>query len=186
MPDITRRHTLAAAAAIAATPIGGAAAQQAAPPATAPADPPLFGAKIWTLPNGLTVALAESRRAPVVAQYLYYAAGGGEDPAGRSGVAHFLEHMMFKGSPNVESGAFSRRVGREGGNDNAFTSRDVTAYHQQVEASRLPMNAAWPTNNSLAGRNNSSSTAWAGARMYTYWNPLTSPLPKTSSSRRTR
>jgi zinc protease len=141
MPDITRRHTLrAAAATLAVPPLVAApsyrAAAQGAPPA---AEAPLFGAKLWTLPNGLTVALVESRRAPVVAQYLYYAAGGGEDPAGRSGVAHFLEHMMFKGSPNVASGAFSRRVGQEGGNDNAFTSRDVTAYYQQVEASRLPM-----------------------------------------------
>lgn len=141
MPEITRRHTLCAAAAtLVATPVARASAQTvASPPAVPTADPPLFGAKVWTLPNGLTVALVESRRAPVVAQYLYYAAGGGEDPAGRSGVAHFLEHMMFKGSPNVASGAFSRRVGREGGNDNAFTSRDVTAYYQQVEASRLPM-----------------------------------------------
>ncbi len=139
MPEITRRHTLCAAAAtLAATPLARAAAQTVASP-TAPADRPLFGAKQWTLPNGLTVALVESRRAPVVAQYLYYAAGGAEDPAGRSGVAHFLEHMMFKGSPKVPSGTLSRRVAREGGNDNAFTSRDVTAYYQQVEASRLPM-----------------------------------------------
>lgn len=139
MPEITRRHTLCAAAAtLAATPLARASAQTVAPPA-APADRPLFGAKQWTLPNGLTVALVESRRAPVVAQYLYYAAGGAEDPAGRSGVAHFLEHMMFKGSPKVPSGTLSRRVAREGGNDNAFTSRDVTAYYQQVEASRLPM-----------------------------------------------
>ncbi len=136
---MTRRQTIhAAAAAIAATPLGQAAAraQAAAPPAP---DRPLFGAKQWQLANGLKVVFAESRRAPVVAQYLYYAAGGAEDPAGRSGVAHFLEHMMFKGSPNVASGEFSRRVAREGGNDNAFTSRDVTAYFQQVEASRLPM-----------------------------------------------
>jgi zinc protease len=145
MPEITRRHTLcaAAAASLAVTPLARSAAQPA-PPAPASVPPvrttaPLFGAKLWTLPNGLTVALVENRRAPVVAQYLYYAAGGGEDPAGRSGVAHFLEHMMFKGSPNVASGLLSRRVAREGGNDNAFTSRDVTAYYQQVEASRLPM-----------------------------------------------
>lgn len=136
MPLITRRHTLAAAAAaLAATPLARAAAQA---PAPAP-DRPLFGARLWQVPNGLSVAFVENRRAPVVAQYLYYAAGGGEDPPGRSGVAHFLEHMMFKGSPNVPSGAFSRRVSREGGNDNAFTSRDVTGYFQQVEASRLPL-----------------------------------------------
>ena len=135
MSPITRRHTLcAAAAALAATPLARAAAQ-----AVPAADRPLFGARLWTLPNGLSVAFVENRRAPVVAQYLFYAAGGAEDPAGRSGIAHFLEHMMFKGSANVPSGALSRRVAREGGNDNAFTSRDVTAYHQQVEASRLPL-----------------------------------------------
>ena len=76
---------------------------------------------------------------PVVAHYLFYGAGGGEDPPGRSGVAHFLEHMMFKGSRNVAPGALSLAVAREGGQDNAFTSRDVTAYYQHVEASRLPL-----------------------------------------------
>jgi zinc protease len=96
---------------------------------------PLFGAASWRLPNGLTVVHVENRRAPVIAQYLYVAAGGGEDPSGRSGTAHFLEHMMFKGSPRVASGEFSRRVAREGGQDNAFTSRDVTGYFQLVEAS---------------------------------------------------
>lgn len=136
MPDMTRRSTLGAAAALAAAPLARASAQ-AAPPAAA--ERPLFGARQWRLANGLNVVLVENRRAPVVAQYLYYAAGGAEDPAGRSGVAHFLEHMMFKGSPNVPSGELSRRVAREGGNDNAFTSRDVTAYFQQVEASRLPL-----------------------------------------------
>lgn len=133
---MTRRTTLGALAALtAATPAARALAQAAA----SQGDRPLFGAKQWRLPNGLTVVFHENRRAPVVAQYVFYAAGGGEDPAGRSGVAHFLEHMMFKGSPNVPSGELSRRVAREGGNDNAFTSRDVTAYFQQVEASRLPL-----------------------------------------------
>lgn len=136
MPVMTRRTTLGAAAALAAAPLARAPAQAALPAA---AERPLFGARQWRLANGLNVVLVENRRAPVVAQYLYYAAGGAEDPAGRSGVAHFLEHMMFKGSPNVPSGELSRRVAREGGNDNAFTSRDVTAYFQQVEASRLPL-----------------------------------------------
>lgn len=136
MAVMTRRTTLGAAAALAAAPLARAPAQAALPAA---AERPLFGARQWRLANGLNVVLVENRRAPVVAQYLYYAAGGAEDPAGRSGVAHFLEHMMFKGSPNVPSGELSRRVAREGGNDNAFTSRDVTAYFQQVEASRLPL-----------------------------------------------
>ncbi|WP_246524108.1 M16 family metallopeptidase [Neoroseomonas eburnea] len=134
---MTRRTTIAAAAALAAAAPAARAQAQAA--ASGPAERPLFGAAQWRLANGLEVVFVENRRAPVVAQYLFYAAGGAEDPAGRSGVAHFLEHMMFKGSPNVPSGELSRRVAREGGNDNAFTSRDVTAYYQQVEASRLPM-----------------------------------------------
>jgi zinc protease len=146
MSNLTRRATLQVAAAAVAS--GAVSPQQAeaqgtgsgatAPPAVA-AERPLFGAEVFVLPNGLRVAFVESRRAPVIAQYLFYGAGAGEDPAGRSGTAHFLEHMMFKGSPRVASGEFSRRVAREGGNDNAFTSRDVTAYYQHVEASRLPL-----------------------------------------------
>lgn len=140
MTIVTRRIALkgAAAAGLAAPAIPNSAAAQLAPPPRRP-DQPLFGAISWTLANGLRVVLAENRRAPVAAHYLYVSAGGGEDPAGKSGVAHFLEHMMFKGSPHIPSGAFSRTVAREGGQDNAFTSRDVTAYFQIVEASRLPL-----------------------------------------------
>ena len=143
MSPVTRRTVLAAPL-LAAAPAALAQAPLAAP-ALAPSgeprlgDRPLVGAASWTLPNGLTVVLAESRRVPVVAHYLFYKAGGGEDPHLRSGLAHFLEHMMFKGSQNVANGAFSQAVAREGGQDNAFTSRDVTAYHQHVEASRLPL-----------------------------------------------
>jgi zinc protease len=149
MAHVTRRTTICTAAALpAALSAGTASAAPAAPAvlstspersAEALADRPLFGATTWTLPNGLRVVHAESRRVPVVAHYLFYGAGGGEDRAGRSGVAHFLEHMMFKGSRNVAPGALSLAVAREGGQDNAFTSRDVTAYFQHVEASRLPL-----------------------------------------------
>ena len=145
---MTRRTMLRTAAALPA--VLAAAPASADPPLAAPSlapepapragtDRPLFGAVTWTLSNGLSVVLAESRRVPVAAHYLFYAAGAGEDPVGRSGLAHFLEHMMFKGSRNVAPGAFSRIVAREGGQDNAFTSRDVTAYHQHVEASRLEL-----------------------------------------------
>lgn len=136
MPPVTRRTTLQAAAALAGA---GLPSLAIAPAAQAAADRPLFDAELRTLPNGLRVAFVESRRAPVVGQYAFVAAGGGEDPPGRSGVAHFLEHMLFKGSPRVPSGAFSRRVAREGGNDNAFTSRDVTGYFQHIEASRFDL-----------------------------------------------
>ena len=141
MTPITRRAALqAAACAAAAGTLPAAALAQASAPSTASAaERPLFGATLRTLPNGLRVAFVENRRATVVAQYAYVSAGGGEDPAGRSGVAHFLEHMLFKGSPRVASGEFSRRIAREGGNDNAFTSRDVTGYFQHVEASRLDL-----------------------------------------------
>ena len=137
--SLTRRAALAAAATLPLAP----PALRAQPPAGLPdGERRLFDAGLWSLPNGLRVVHVEQRRAPVVAHFLYYGVGSGEDPAGRSGVAHFLEHMMFKGSPDVASGEFSRRVAREGGQDNAYTSRDVTAYHQTVEASRLPMMAA--------------------------------------------
>jgi len=144
MDPVTRRCALRGAAATLAAPAIPASAQTAPPRpgGLAPArriDQPLFGAVSWTLENGLRVVLAENRRAPVAAHYLFASAGAGEDPAGKSGVAHFLEHMMFKGSPNIPSGAFSATVAREGGQDNAFTSRDVTAYYQIVEASRLPL-----------------------------------------------
>jgi zinc protease len=142
MTPLTRRTALqaaAAAAALAATPAEAQTGTTPAPLAGLVADRPLFGATLRTLPNGLRVAHVEQRRAPVVAQYAYVAAGGGEDPPGLSGIAHYLEHMLFKGSPRVASGEFSRRVAREGGNDNAFTSRDVTGYFQHVEASRLPL-----------------------------------------------
>lgn len=141
MPPLTRRAALAAAAAIPAlgTLPAPPAEAQPTPFTPPPGEAPLFGAKLWHLPNGLAVVHAENRRAPVVAQYLYYSAGAGDDPAGKSGLAHFMEHMMFKGSARVPSGAFSRRVAMEGGQDNAYTSRDVTAYHQHVEASRLPL-----------------------------------------------
>ncbi|MDO9712645.1 M16 family metallopeptidase [Paracraurococcus lichenis] len=146
MPPVTRRTAIATAAILPAAL--GRAPESLAAPAVVPApedqaklagDRPLFGAVTWTLPNGLRVAFAESRRVPVVGHYLFYAAGAGEDPAGKSGTAHFLEHMMFKGSRNVPPGQLSLVVAREGGQDNAFTSRDVTAYHQTVEASRLPL-----------------------------------------------
>ncbi|MDB5369178.1 MAG: Tat pathway signal protein [Roseomonas sp.] len=141
MPPLTRRAALAAAAALPALSAlpHTAALAQPAPFTPPPGEKPLFGASLWHLPNGLAVLHAENRRSPVVAQYVYYGAGAGDDPAGKSGLAHFLEHMMFKGSARVPSGTFSRRVAQEGGQDNAYTSRDVTAYHQHVEASRLQL-----------------------------------------------
>jgi len=91
----------------------------------------------FTLANGLTVIVKPDRRAPTVAHMLWVRAGSIDEVDGTSGVAHALEHMMFKGTPSLKPGEFSRRVAALGGRDNAFTSRDATAYHQQVPADRL-------------------------------------------------
>ena len=142
MDVLPRRDALKRVAGIAlapALPVAPALAQVAPAAEARRARRPLFGASEWQLGNGLRVVLAENRRAPVAAHFLYASAGGGEDPEGRAGTAHFLEHMMFKGGPNIPTGAFSRTVAQEGGQDNAFTSRDLTAYFQNVEASRLPL-----------------------------------------------
>ncbi|WP_287459947.1 pitrilysin family protein [Accumulibacter sp.] len=90
------------------------------------------------LANGLRVIVKEDRRAPTVAHMVWYRAGSMDEISGRTGVAHVLEHMMFKGTPTAGPGEFNRRVAAAGGRDNAFTSRDYTAYFQQVPKPKLP------------------------------------------------
>ena len=89
------------------------------------------------LANGLRVIVVEDRRAPTVVHMVWYRAGSMDETNGTTGVAHLLEHMMFKGTPTIGAGEFSRRVAAAGGRDNAFTSRDYTAYFQQVPAPQL-------------------------------------------------
>lgn len=89
------------------------------------------------LANGMKVVVKEDRRAPVVAHMVWYRVGSMDEVDGTSGVAHLLEHMMFKGTPRVGPGEFSKRVAAAGGRDNAFTSRDYTAYFQQVPKEKL-------------------------------------------------
>jgi len=91
-----------------------------------------------TLKNGLRVIVKEDRRAPTAAQMVWYRIGSMDEVDGASGVAHVLEHMMFKGTPTVGAGEFNKRVAAAGGRDNAFTSRDYTAYFQQVPNEKLP------------------------------------------------
>ena len=91
-----------------------------------------------TLKNGLRVIVKEDRRAPTAAQMVWYRIGSMDEVDGASGVAHVLEHMMFKGTPSVGAGEFNSRVAAAGGRDNAFTSRDYTAYFQQVPKEKLP------------------------------------------------
>ena len=90
------------------------------------------------LANGLRVIVKEDRRAPTAVHMVWYRAGSMDEKDGTSGVAHALEHLMFKGTKNLRSGEFNKRVAEAGGRDNAFTSRDYTAYFQIVPKAALP------------------------------------------------
>ena len=93
----------------------------------------------YKLANGLRVIVKEDHRAPTVVSMVWYKAGSMDEFNGRTGVAHVLEHMMFKGTKAVPAGEFSKRIAAAGGRDNAFTSRDATGYHQQLHKSQLPL-----------------------------------------------
>lgn len=93
----------------------------------------------FTLDNGMQVVVIPDRRAPVVTHMVWYKVGAADEPQGKAGIAHFLEHLMFKGTPKYPDGAFSRIIRANGGNDNAFTSQDYTAYFQRVMKERLPL-----------------------------------------------
>ena len=93
----------------------------------------------FQLDNGMDVVVIEDHRAPVVVHMLWYRAGSADEPVGSSGVAHYLEHLLFKATDTVESGEFQRVVAENGGSDNAFTSYDYTGYFQRVAADRLPL-----------------------------------------------
>ena len=99
----------------------------------------VFNPKTFTLPNGMQVVVLENHRLPVVRQMVFYRVGAADDPPGKSGLAHFLEHLMFKGTKSIPPGQFSRIVARNGGRDNAFTSADVTAYFQTFSKDRLEL-----------------------------------------------
>ena len=93
----------------------------------------------YRLDNGMQVVVIEDHRAPVVVHMVWYRAGAADETPGVSGVAHFLEHLLFKKTKNLEAGELSRTVAENGGTDNAFTSYDYTAYYQRVAADRLPI-----------------------------------------------
>lgn len=92
-----------------------------------------------TLDNGMRVIVQEDHRAPVMVSQVWYRAGAMDEFNGTTGVAHVLEHMMFKGTPTVPPGEFSKRIAAAGGRENAFTSRDHTAYFQQMQKDRLEL-----------------------------------------------
>ncbi|MES2188386.1 MAG: pitrilysin family protein [Pseudomonadota bacterium] len=91
----------------------------------------------FTLSNGMALIVQVDRRAPTAVHMVWVRAGSMDEVDGTSGIAHMLEHMMFKGTPTVPAGEFSRRVAALGGRENAFTNRDYTGYYQQVPANRL-------------------------------------------------
>lgn len=98
---------------------------------------PVVKAQQFTLANGMTLIVKPDRRAPTAVHMLWVRVGAIDEVDGTSGVAHVLEHMMFKGTPDVKPGEFSRRVAALGGRENAFTGRDNTGYFQQIPAGRL-------------------------------------------------
>lgn len=123
---------LGASSALAQAPAMPQPSAGAVPQATAE---PL--AHTFTLANGMTLIVRPDRRAPTVAHMLWVRVGSIDEVDGTSGVAHALEHMLFKGTPTLKPGEFSRRMAALGARENAFTSRDATAYHQQVPAGKL-------------------------------------------------
>ena len=93
----------------------------------------------FTLDNGLDVVVIEDHRAPAVVHMVWYRVGSADEPPGKSGIAHFLEHLMFKATDELASGELSETVARNGGSDNAFTSYDYTGYFQRIAADRLEL-----------------------------------------------
>ena len=122
-------------AALATSTAALAQSQPATPAVTAPAAAPQ--AHQFTLSNGLTVIVKPDPRAPTAVNMLWVKVGSMDEVDGTSGIAHMLEHMMFKGTPTLGVGEFSRRVAALGGRENAFTTRDTTAYHQQIPSNKL-------------------------------------------------
>ena len=97
----------------------------------------LFNPNVFELENGLQVVVLEDHRAPVVTQMIWYKVGAADEPVGKSGIAHFLEHLMFKGTTKAPGNTFSQTVAASGGRENAFTSHDFTGYYQTLAAPNL-------------------------------------------------
>ncbi|MEZ6022659.1 MAG: pitrilysin family protein [Hyphomonadaceae bacterium] len=122
-----RAAALFAAACTAALSLAGAEARELPRPET------------FTLQNGLQVVVITDRRAPVVTQQIWYRVGAADEPRGHSGIAHFFEHLMFKGTREIAPGEFSRTIARNGGDDNASTSWDWTVYYERIARDRLEL-----------------------------------------------
>ena len=103
------------------------------------ADAAVFNPTTFTLGNGLQVVVVENHRAPVVFHMVWYRIGSADEQPGESGLAHFLEHLMFKGTDTVKPQEFSKIVAANGGEDNAFTTADYTGYHQAIAKDKLEL-----------------------------------------------
>ena len=99
----------------------------------------IYGAETFTLGNGMQVVVIPNHRSPVVSHMVWYRVGSADEPPGKSGIAHFLEHLLFKGTPRFPEGAMTATVARNGGQQNAFTSTDYTGYYQNIAVDRLPL-----------------------------------------------
>src|SRR5437764_14396676 len=97
----------------------------------------IAGVSDSTLENGLELVVVPDHRTPVVTHMIWYRVGSADETPGKSGLAHFLEHLMFKGTARHPAGEFSETVRRIGGNENAFTSVDYTGYFQRVPRDQL-------------------------------------------------
>lgn len=106
------------------------------PPPPDPRDK-TFNAHSYMLDNGLQLVVIPNDRSPVVTHMVWYKVGAADEVAGQSGIAHFLEHLMFKGSGDLAPGEFSKTIRSLGGQDNAFTSQDYTAYYQSISSQHL-------------------------------------------------
>lgn len=104
-----------------------------------PARADIFPAETFTLENGLQVVVIPNHRVPVVVQAVLYKVGAADGPPGKNGIAHFLEHLMFKATGTLAAGQFSQEVDRRGGSDNAYTNQDTTVYHQEIAAQHLEL-----------------------------------------------
>jgi zinc protease len=131
--SITLAATLAALCLNASTPAGAQAAKQPAPKTAANQ---VFQ---FALQNGMQVLVIPDHRAPVVTQMLWFKVGGVDDPPGVSGLAHFFEHMMFRGTKQTPGDEYSQIIAKNGGDENAFTTHDFTAFYEQIAADRLKL-----------------------------------------------
>lgn len=107
--------------------------------ASMPAMARVFDPETFTLKNGMQVVVVNNPRAPVVSHMVWYKVGSADEEPGKSGLAHYLEHLMFKGTAKMKPSEFSRTVARNGGRDNAFTAYDYTAYFENIARDRLEL-----------------------------------------------